>query len=368
MKFKKITVATFATLSLLAASCTAVASPTIRHNASCSTKNQIVLVKNITYKCAPINKKLVWRAVRKDSSTIKIPQSTSSAQVDNSFKPWSNNFSVEQMSNLAQKNFLNWANENSKIEGQHAISTQNGLDTSVYNSLMDSYLFAVKSFNKYGPEKTISVVGLSHEWVLSEAQKDSLKIGISYPIWSGYICSPPNQNSIIACASKNASFFIINNNTPQISNQPGILSIGAHEYFHVIQYSLLKTEKVYHIAPAWLLEGSADFVGYAIGTRNIGGYYKNRNEMFWKGQTKNYNLKNYWQNNNHLEYYPYDIGRVAVEYLVASGGFDKFLNIFAEVGNGKSLEEAFIYLYGITLNDFYVKFEQILYSNKGIVF
>ena len=73
-----------------------------------------------------------------------------------------------------------------------------------------------------------------------------------------------------------------------MSTQLGTRSIGAHEYFHIVQYSLLKTERVYAVAPAWLLEGSADFVGYAFATKNTGGYYKSRSQMFWTNKTKNY--------------------------------------------------------------------------------
>jgi hypothetical protein len=54
---------------------------------------------------------------------------------------------------------------------------------------------------------------------------------------------------------------------------------------------------------------------------------------------------------------PYGIGAIATEYLVANVGMDKFLNVYREVGKGRSFSVAFLNATGISLADFYSAFE-----------
>ena len=50
---------------------------------------------------------------------------------------------------------------------------------------------------------------------------------------------------------------------------------------------------------------------------------------------------------------------LACEYIVASIGMDKFLQIFRDLGLGKSFPNAFASSTGISLEDFYSKFDLI---------
>jgi hypothetical protein len=57
--------------------------------------------------------------------------------------------------------------------------------------------------------------------------------------------------------------------------------------------------------------------------------------------------------------YPYNIGQVATEYLVASIGFQKMLDIWIDFSTTRNFEQSFESVTGISKNTFYEKFDQI---------
>lgn len=57
--------------------------------------------------------------------------------------------------------------------------------------------------------------------------------------------------------------------------------------------------------------------------------------------------------------YPYAIGHGASEFLAANDGMEKFIDIYAQLGKGKSFAEAFKDTTGVTLAAFCSMFEEI---------
>jgi hypothetical protein len=57
--------------------------------------------------------------------------------------------------------------------------------------------------------------------------------------------------------------------------------------------------------------------------------------------------------------YPYNIGQVASEYIVASVGFQKLLDIWIDYGTTRNFEKSFENVTGISKTTFYDKFDQI---------
>ena len=57
--------------------------------------------------------------------------------------------------------------------------------------------------------------------------------------------------------------------------------------------------------------------------------------------------------------YSYNIGQVATEYLVASIGFQKMLDILADYGGTKNFEKSFESVTGISKATFYERFDQV---------
>jgi hypothetical protein len=54
---------------------------------------------------------------------------------------------------------------------------------------------------------------------------------------------------------------------------------------------------------------------------------------------------------------PYGIGSIATEFLVSRVGMKKFVAVYREIGAGKSFSKAFNDATGVSLNDFYLMFE-----------
>ncbi|MFM5967507.1 MAG: hypothetical protein ACKOQ8_00515, partial [Micrococcales bacterium] len=54
---------------------------------------------------------------------------------------------------------------------------------------------------------------------------------------------------------------------------------------------------------------------------------------------------------------PYGIGMIATEFLVSKVGMTKFVDIYRQIGTGKSFKDAFVAATGVPLNDFYLMFE-----------
>ena len=373
MKKNQFYIAITAIISLLLVGCTieAEANQIVRHNYSCSTSNQLIIVNHIEYKCSSINKKLVWRAIRKvETLTQASPTPSIKQSIKISFTPWQEKFTVKEMIDASQINFWNWINKN-KSSQRFVINNiiyDPLIPVDIVSDISAANKFISESFGQYLPKTVTTIIGSSHVKALDMLIKNNHNSLIKYPIESGYLCSIPNtQNAVQACASENGLFYIFN--MPNRNNFLVSNAIGAHEYFHTVQFNLIKTHDFHSIMPAWFIEGSAEFVGYSYASSKLGGYFINRPSMMSssvKNKATSLNLKNYYYNHLHENYYPYDIGRAAIEYLAASIGFEKVIEIIIECGNGKNFEDSFLAASGISINDFYNKFETVLKNNELI--
>jgi hypothetical protein len=164
-------------------------------------------------------------------------------------------------------------------------------------------------------------------------------------------------------------FVIVSDAMSYNSKNPGYDggALLAHEYFHLVQGTLTSRELKRRI-PVWFLEGTAEFVGYSIAALAMGGtYLEGREKML------SYSPPNYPVNDNAISdyevliggpgqqtyVYPYHIGQVATEYIVASIGFQKILDIFKDYSLTNNFETSFKNITGIDKKDFYEKFENV---------
>lgn len=142
-----------------------------------------------------------------------------------------------------------------------------------------------------------------------------------------------------------------------VSVGTGLSPIIPHEIFHIWQGSAYKKVSDNNPDPSrpenppvWFDEGSAEFFGEAIFSKVSGAYEGSK--VAWKS----YRLSDYATRN--LDWgLPYTLGRLASEYIVASKGMERFLNIFFTVGRGQDFPSAFENALGISLKDFYEKFD-----------
>jgi hypothetical protein len=136
--------------------------------------------------------------------------------------------------------------------------------------------------------------------------------------------------------------------------------VTAHETFHIWQ------KAAYHRPddnnpdpnnpvnpPVWFDEGGADFFSEAFYSKVSGNYQVPR--LRWEPL----NLKDYVTRDKDRSL-PYILGRLAGEYIVASKGMDKYLEIYWNVGKGQGFTSAFENALGISLDNFYEKFDKNL--------
>lgn len=138
----------------------------------------------------------------------------------------------------------------------------------------------------------------------------------------------------------------------------GMKQTPGHEFFHSVQ-ALSTSDCVPCGTPQWFWEGPAVFVGTQTAA-NLGfnTYAEARTWMLQRTTgpgTKALKLSEVTENDGKMD--PYGIGSIATEFLVAHVGMKKFVAVYREIGTGKTFAKAFNDATGVSLNDFYLMFE-----------
>ncbi len=144
----------------------------------------------------------------------------------------------------------------------------------------------------------------------------------------------------------------------------GESAIIPHEIFHLWQGAAKKKvsdnnpdPRRPENSPVWFDEGSAEFFGEVMFSK-VTGAYEGPKVPF-----KSYRLMDYVTRD--LDWgLPYSLGRLASEYIVASKGMAKFLDINFKIGQGQDFPSAFENALGISLKDFYDKFDSNLFKMR----
>ena len=146
----------------------------------------------------------------------------------------------------------------------------------------------------------------------------------------------------------------------------GRRSTPAHELFHNVQFALGGRNQAPghpNYVPRWLMEGSANYFGFYI-------VEKLALDTYQTGRRQQVNTNPSYRTVVPLIQYdnfnsdPYGIGQAASEYLIASVGFENFLNIWKYTKSENSFLQGFRKATGIELSDFYSKFEAARGSMK----
>ena len=220
--------------------------------------------------------------------------------------------------------------------------------------------YAYGSFRKFEQERMRVILGTSHEWSRATALSQGLWIGDPS---SPFPCSEGVHDAY--CAHKNGVLLIFSDvYNKGWSWDLGRRSTPAHEVFHVIQFALWGNygpDDARYI-PTWLKEGSANFFGLYVGNKFSPGTYQQarqgmRSNSAYKVVVPLKEYQGYGGSKNGVALDPYGIGQVATEYIIASSGFESLLNIFVFTKSEGSFEKGFFKATGITLTDFYEKFE-----------
>jgi hypothetical protein len=247
------------------------------------------------------------------------------------------------------------------------VKVQEGVDP-LWNNLISTGMelvaksFAYPSFN--GP--VYALAGLDAAWMV----KTFVSVGFSQQFAESRVS---NFNDSVANAGGNTAIWNITNLNKKdslVTNKIGTYQTPGHEFFHPIQQQLLKGGSKFPAdgsgGPQWFLEGSAVFIGVQtsgklglISYENEGRPYLTKNVLS-DPATRNGKLEDAKANLNRAgDIFPYNIGALGVEFLVANVGIQNMVDIFSQMGQGKSFSVAFEAATGVELVDFYAMFEEV---------
>jgi hypothetical protein len=200
-------------------------------------------------------------------------------------------------------------------------------------------------------------VGSSDDYIVAEAEKR----GLQYfsPGFCGRVTRYESYCASLGWAGLNYKDSVEGNH-PIVD--PGKRSVLAHEYFHVWHKSIdgstsgnNKDPRSPEGIPLWFMEGNANFFGFALThTAELTSYSKGRQtqvDEYMKGSSEPLSAHIGWDLN------PYGIGQASAEYLVASVGVEKVLDVYRKLGQGFLFADAFKSSIGISLDEYYAKFE-----------
>ena len=370
MKIRALLVA----LLLIASLVQAVAATPPKAGAVCNKAGSIKNSNGKKFTCIKSGKKLIWdKGVVVKKAAPGSPSTPSTSPSLNPtptptpekvvFTPWATKFETKLMTQTAldaTSAYFGRVTPNSDYEIT--------IDPQITNSdrawIISALDYANGLFTNIQRERVKVFLGTSHSW-----SKDTL---LAAKLWIGdprasYQCSQGVNDAY--CAERNLVLLIYSDiyaPNSQYRWDFGRRSTPAHEIFHTVQFALagpnVGGNDPMHI-PRWLMEGSANYFGFYVADRlGFDSYQTGRNQQV--------NTNPAYKTIVPLVKYddftsdPYGIGQAASEYLIASIGFEKFLNIWRFTKSESSFVEGFKKAVGITIDDFYSKFEEARGSMK----
>lgn len=314
----------------------------------CVKKNTTQIVNRMKFTCIKSGSKLVWNkgvvvVPQAVPSPAPSPSATTVVEVKpNPFdlSPFPDEFSRAQMVEAVLKDFNIFIKKKSSINSYKLVIDPKYESDSIAITKFTNDIYAVLPFPPDYP-RTVVVVG--NDLDLLESSIES---------YGGFDRTGSNQwdwRIAINAAGLGWAGVIHGDN----SDLP-------HEIFHIWQKAAYKRVNDNSPDPSnslnppvWFDEGGATFFGDAMYSKKTNIYSSPR--ISWQP----FRLEDYSTRNISASL-PYFLGRVACEYIVASKGLDKFLEIYWNVGNGQDFPSAFNNALGISLEKFYEKFDKNL--------
>lgn len=362
---------------LVGAAITMPAFGAVKAGTPCTKAGTTSTLQGKKYTCTKSGKKLVWNLgqnVINQSSNLsdqKPSDPSPKSSQDSNFKPWSINASGIEVSNAAQKNFRDWVALQQRNNSIHKFIIQDGVPPARARNFRIVDTFGTELFSKYFNGNSVTVLGKDEKWVLAQlAPNDPAFTDCSYSAGNPGLTYCQLGGRFQGYVATADSFFSATNLGVDGS------SLLAHEYFHLVQNQMSHKEKLSVIKdgqsstqdlfPAWLVEGSANFVGFSVAAMAMGTtYLESREAMLTyapqdpslnRNSLEDYEIRNGLGNNSPT--YPYITGQLATEYLVASVGFQKVLDIWLNFEASGSFEKSFEKSIGLSKSAFYSLFEK----------
>jgi len=292
--------------------------------------------------------------------------------IDNSFVPWSTEFAIENVSERAFKSFLDWSKEQALSPRKHQVIVQDTLkDFKIVEDLQKIDNFTSGLFSQYFKTKSVTVIGSDEQWVISQIFASGGNLRNSQGR-----CNE-RYDFLNICMNRDSHFGMVVLDDCLLSKSPPCgISLLPHEYFHLVQLNLADNvegqhwnygfEEAKNSFPHWLVEGSANFIASAIASIYLDGKYSDFRKQSLSNRSRGPHMANALvdyevitpnQGWDEIRASSYNIGHIATEFIVASIGFQKFLEIWKDYAVTKNFYLSFERITGISTTTFYSKFE-----------
>lgn len=338
----------------------AIASPAfaaVKAGSTCPKLGKTAIASGKKFVCIKSGKKSVWSKGVTTPAPNPSPKPTVAVTPKTStFTPWATKFDLQDMTSAALANTAQYfglvkpSNAYSLVIDP-AIKTE---DRAWITKVLD-YTNGAFSSTLNGKVKVF--LGTTHDWSAQALRSAGEWVGDPNSL---YPCS--NGSNDAYCAEPNLTLLVYSDIYKPNSLykwDAGRRSTPAHELFHNVQFALggknVGPNEPTHI-PRWLMEGSANYFGYyiidklALSSYSIGRKQQVNSNPAYKQIVPLSEYDNFMSD-------PYGIGQAATEYLVASIGFENFLNIWRYTESEQGFEKGFSKAVGLSISDFYIKFE-----------
>ena len=300
------------------------------------------------------------------------PSPEKTPTIDNSFVPWSTEFAIENVSERAFKSFLDWSKEQALSPRKHQVIVQDTLkDFKIVEELQKIDKFTSGLFSQYFKTKSVTVFGSDEQWVISQIFASGGNLRNSQGR-----CNE-RYEIFYVCMNRDSHFGMVALDDCLLSKSPPCgISLLPHEYFHLVQLNLADNvegqhwnygfEEAKNSFPHWLVEGSANFIASAIASIYLDGKYSDFRKQSLSNRPRGPHMANALvdyevitpnQGWDEIRASSYNIGHIATEYIVASIGFQNFLEIWKDYAVTKNFYLSFERITGISTTTFYSKFE-----------
>ena len=237
------------------------------------------------------------------------------------------------LSDEAQKNFLAWVQTRTGATKSHTQLNQENRYSSRISILKKADDLSAQLFSSYFSQGSKTIIGATENWTVEQLAKTG---------WNTPNCNNPYMPGVALCLDGvMRQGYVITGDSSYDETRPGSdgAALLAHEYFHLAQTNIAKSSNRLQMKsgdagstsafPVWFIEGTAEFVGYSVGVLS-------QNASYWNGRAAmlSYSPPGPSTNRNSIsDYeirvccgnvtptYPYNIGLVASEYIIASVGF-----------------------------------------------
>lgn len=216
--------------------------------------------------------------------------------------------------------------------------------------------FTLGVFSDYTYDEVNLVAGISQDFM----RDTLLNNDVAYPEGLDIsLCGiPMPEDEKTGCNYSNSAWFGYGGLEEERGSS--FRQVSAHELYHTVQSATAGGHEAFYQMPQWFVEGSADFMGYAIIDYLDYYEYENQAHEQWHYLPNPETGLEFWTHPPGASSIPtehYLLGQVAAQYIAVNVGLQGLLNVTINMGSGLGFPEAFEKAVGMSLTKFYALFD-----------